>query len=123
MQVQELEREAADDTGWVAVCPVDDVTPDRGLAALINGRQVAVFVLSGDGTVFAIDNRDPYSDANVLARGLVGSAGDRVTVASPIYKERFDLATGDCLDGEHSVQSWPARVADGWLQVGSHPHQ
>ena len=75
---------------WVPVCRVDDVTPDRGVAALVHGHQVAVFLLSplpgqdGPTEVYAIDNRDPYSGANVLARGLVGSAGDRPTVASPM---------------------------------------
>lgn len=122
MQLQELEREQPPvESDWVTVCPVEDVVPDRGFAALVGDEQVAVFVLSNDD-VFAIDNRDPYSDANVLARGLVGSAGDRVVVASPIFKERFDLATGGCLDGEVPVRSWPARVVDGWVQVAEHPH-
>lgn len=109
---------------WVPVCRVADVTPDRGVAALVGGRQLAVFVLSplpgGNGApseVYAIDNRDPYSGANVLARGLVGSAGDRPTVASPIYKERFDLTDGTCLDGDLHVRAWPARIVDGHVQV------
>jgi nitrite reductase (NADH) small subunit len=124
MPLRELERDQPTvDAGWIAVCPIGDVTPDRGLAALVHGEQVAVFVLSGDGGVYALDNHDPYSDANVLARGLVGSSGDRLTVASPIFKERFDLRTGECLDGERSVRSWPARVVDGWVQVGERPRQ
>jgi nitrite reductase (NADH) small subunit len=117
--------EVAPATGvWTTVCCVADLTPDRGAAALVGGRQVAVFVLSplpGSGgqptEVYAIDNRDPYSGANVLARGLVGSADDRPTVASPIYKERFDLRDGTCLDGDQHVRSWPARIVDGHVQV------
>lgn len=108
---------------WVPVCRVADLTPDRGVAALVHGRQVAVFLLSalpgqnGRDEVYAIDNRDPYSGANVLARGLVGSAGDRPTVASPIYKERFDLRDGSCLDGDRHVRAWPARIVDGCVEV------
>jgi nitrite reductase (NADH) small subunit len=112
---------------WVPVCGLADLTPDRGAAALVGGAQVAVFVLTppagvapgGAPEVYAIDNRDPYSGANVLARGLVGSAGDRPTVASPIYKERFDLRTGECLDGELSVRAWPVRVVDGRIEVAA----
>jgi nitrite reductase (NADH) small subunit len=107
---------------WVPVCQLADITPDRGVAALVGDDQVAIFLLSpvGDAPseIYAIDNHDPYSGANVIARGLVGSAGDRPTVASPIYKERFDLRDGTCLDGDLSIRTWPVRVADGRVEIG-----
>jgi nitrite reductase (NADH) small subunit len=104
------------------VCPLGDIGVDRGVAALVGGHQIALFRTSGIGAedpeIWAIANRDPFSDANVLARGIVGSAGDRVYVASPMYKQRFDLRTGECLDAAGvSVDVWPARAADGWVQV------
>ncbi len=107
---------------WVAVCPVSDLVPNRGAAALVGGRQVALFrlpALDGGGEeLWAIANRDPFSGANVLSRGIVGSARDRAYVASPMFKQRFDLRTGECLDDEDvSVEVWPARVADGWVHV------
>jgi nitrite reductase (NADH) small subunit len=109
-------------TTWVPICPVADITPDRGVAALVGDDQVAIFLLSpvGDApsAIYAVDNHDPYSRANVIARGLVGSAGDRPTVASPIYKQRFDLRDGSCLDGDLPVRTWPVRIADGWVEVG-----
>jgi nitrite reductase (NADH) small subunit len=85
--------------GWVEVCVVDRLTPDRGVAALVDGHQIAVFLLA-DGTLHAVDNTDPCSGATVLSRGIVGDAGGRTTVASPLYKQRFDLATGACLDAD-----------------------
>jgi nitrite reductase (NADH) small subunit len=107
---------------WVPVCRVADITPDRGVAALVGQDQVAVFLLSPVGgapsEIYAVDNYDPYSGANVIARGLVGSAGDRPIVASPIYKERFDLRDGTCLDGDRSVRTWPVRIVDGVVEVG-----
>jgi nitrite reductase (NADH) small subunit len=110
--------------GWAPVCRRADITPDRGVAALVGRDQVAVFLLSpvGDAPAeaYAVDNHDPYSGANVLARGLVGSAGDRPIVASPIYKQRFDLRDGRCLDGDLHVRAWPVRVVDGWVEV-AHP--
>jgi nitrite reductase (NADH) small subunit len=86
---------------WREVCPYDELEPERGVAALVDGVQVALFRLhasSDSGGVVAVDHRDPFSGANVMARGLVGTRGDRATVASPMYKQVFDLRTGACLD-------------------------
>jgi nitrite reductase (NADH) small subunit len=85
--------------GWVEVCLLARLTPDRGAAALVDGRQVAVFRLS-DGALHAVDNLDPCSGVAVLSRGIVGDAAGIATVASPLYKQRFDLATGRCLDAD-----------------------
>jgi nitrite reductase (NADH) small subunit len=85
--------------GWVEVCGLDRLTPDRGVAALVDGCQVAVFRL-GDGALHAVDNVDPCSGAAVLSRGLVGDVAGVATVASPLHKQRFALATGTCLDAD-----------------------
>jgi nitrite reductase (NADH) small subunit len=81
---------------WTAVCRYGDLIPERGVAALVDGEQVALF-RTFDGMLHAIGNRDPFSGASVLSRGIVGSAGDVPTVASPIFKQVFDLRTGHCL--------------------------
>src|SRR5688572_31356822 len=82
---------------WVAVCRLDEIVPNTGVCALIGGRQVAVFRLDDD-TVFAIANRDPFSRANVLSRGIVGDVKGEVVVASPVYKQHFSLVSGRCLE-------------------------
>ena len=106
---------------WTAVCNLDDIVPDTGVCALLNGRQVAVFRVGADEPrVFAIDNYDPNSQAAVLSRGLVGSIGERIVVASPIYKQHFDLQSGECLEAPaQSVASYPARIDGGqvWVAV------
>lgn len=109
-------------TAWTDVCALDDLLPDRGAAALVGGEQVALFRL-GDGPVLAIANRDPLGGANVLSRGLVGSRGDRPVVFSPLYKQAFDLVTGECLDEPGvAVATYPVRVAGGRVLVGpAHP--
>jgi nitrite reductase (NADH) small subunit len=105
-------------TVWVDVCSVADLVPDRGVAALVGGAQVAVFLV--DGEVFALSNFDPFSEAFVLSRGIVGSRGDRLKVASPVYKQSFDLRTGRCLDdADVSVPVFGARVVGGRVQVGT----
>src|SRR4051794_30644527 len=81
---------------WTVVCRYGDLVPERWVAALVEGEQVALF-RTFDGMLHAIGNRDPFSGAFVLSRGIVGSAGDAPTVASPIFKQVFDLRTGRCL--------------------------
>ena len=103
---------------WNDVCSIEALTPNRGVAALFGDTQVAVFRIAPGDELFAIDNLDPFSGAAVLSRGIIGSAGDTVTVASPVFKQRFDLRTGKCLDDEAvAVPTFPARVVDGVVQV------
>jgi nitrite reductase (NADH) small subunit len=102
----------------VAVCRYTDLEPERGVAALVDGVQVAVFRLA-DGSVLAVGHHDPFSRANVIARGIVGTRGDVPTVASPMYKQVFDLRTGVCLDDPAvTLGSHPVDVgADGVVRV------
>ena len=103
---------------WTRVCRSDELTPDRGVAALVEDQQVAIFRLSAGDEVVAVGNVDPFSGAGVLARGIVGSRGDVVTVASPVYKQRFDLRTGRCLDDDTvAVPVFGVRVVDGWIEL------
>ncbi|EYS93453.1 MAG: nitrite reductase small subunit NirD [Cupriavidus necator] len=106
---------------WTAVCTVRDIVPNTGVCALVDDKQVAVFRIGRGDEVYAIDNFDPNSQAAVLSRGLVGNLGERLVVASPIYKHHFDLRTGECLEApEHSVNAYAARVYDGkvWIAAG-----
>ncbi|MEV5610160.1 nitrite reductase small subunit NirD [Streptomyces sp. NPDC052225] len=97
---------------WLSVCELSRMTPGRGVAALLpDGRQAAVF-LDRAGRVFALDNTDPFTGAAVLSRGLIGSAQGRPFVASPLLKQRFDLATGRCLDDDEvTVRAYEVRAA------------
>ncbi|MBD0312196.1 MAG: nitrite reductase small subunit NirD, partial [Microcoleus sp. T3-bin5] len=68
--------------------------------------------------VYAISNYDPFSKAFVLSRGLVGSRSGTLKVASPIYKQNFSLATGQCLDDETvKIPTFTVRVAAHRVQV------
>ncbi|MFG1814773.1 nitrite reductase small subunit NirD [Kribbella sp. NPDC049174] len=99
------------------VCQYDVLLPERGVAALIGDVQIALF-RTHDGSVFAIGNQDPFSGANVMSRGIVGSRGDAQTVASPMFKQVFDLRTGVCLDDPSvSLPVYPVEVVDGQVMV------
>lgn len=101
--------------GWTAICRVADLEIERGRAALLDDTQIALFLLHG-GRVHAVQNLDPYSGANVISRGIVGSRQDVPTVASPMYKQVFDLRTGVCLDTQgrepETLRVWPVAVQD-----------
>ncbi|AYN41481.1 nitrite reductase (NAD(P)H) small subunit [Streptomyces dangxiongensis] len=97
---------------WFTVCDLSTLVPGRGVAALLpDGRQVAVFRDRAD-RLYAVDNRDPFTGAAVLSRGLTGSHEGRPFVASPLLKQRFDLAGGQCLDDEAvRVTTYEVRAA------------
>lgn len=103
---------------WVNVCALNDISPDTGVCASLNGEQVALFRFGGGEEVFALSNHDPFGKANVLSRGIVGSIGERLVVASPLYKQHFDLKTGQCLEDEDvSIATFTVRIESGQIQL------
>jgi nitrite reductase (NADH) small subunit len=109
---------ATDLQRWTAVCAAEDILPDTGVCALVEGVHVAIFHVAAKHEFLAIDNVDPKSRASVLSRGLVGNLGERVVVASPLYKNHFDLHSGECLEApEHSVRAHAVRVHEGRVLV------
>jgi nitrite reductase (NADH) large subunit len=103
-------------TRWHDLCAHEDLIEGAGVAALIGGRQIALFQVHG--RVYALDNYDPASRANVLSRGLTGNLlGERV-VASPIYKNHYALTSGRCMeDPTFNVTAYPTRVTEGRVYV------
>ncbi|WP_311222757.1 MULTISPECIES: nitrite reductase small subunit NirD [unclassified Acidovorax] len=99
------------------VCAAADIVPNTGVCALVEGRHIAIFRI-GQDQFHAIDNVDPQSGASVLSRGLIGSLGERVVVASPLYKNHFDLRTGECVEApQNSVRAHTVRIDDGRVLV------
>ncbi|APX32171.1 nitrite reductase small subunit [Brachybacterium sp. P6-10-X1] len=120
MTTQALESTTSPRLSWRSVCTLHDLEVERGRAALVDRAQIALFLLA-DGTIRATCNRDPYSDAYVLSRGIVGSRGDVPTLSSPMHKQVFDLRTGTCLDTRGKeparLRTWQARAVDGQVQL------
>ncbi len=107
-------------SNWTDICSVADILPNAGRCALHEGEQVAIFRVSqGDSEAwFALSNFDPCSGANVISRGIVGSQGEHLVVASPVYKQHFRLDTGECLEEENvSLKTWPVRVEGDKVQL------
>ncbi|MFF1882508.1 nitrite reductase small subunit NirD [Pseudarthrobacter sp. NPDC058196] len=104
-------------TGWHRVCAVDDLEPAWGEAALLAGRQVALF-RTGPREVFAVGHQDPATGAHVMARGILGSKGTRPTIASPLHKEVYDLETGECFTTPGlRLAAFSTRITDGFVEV------
>ncbi len=106
---------------WKDICHIEDILPNSGRCALHEGEQVAIFRVrqSGNDELYAVENYDPISGANVISRGIVGSKGDQVVVASPVYKQHFCLSSGSCMEEEVSLKTWPVRLFGDRVQLAS----
>lgn len=96
-------------TRWDVVCMVEDLVPESGIAVWTENGPVAVFYLPHRlPALFAISHTDPFSGANVLARGITGDLKGEPVVASPLYKQHFSLRTGACLEDDTvSIKTYP----------------
>lgn len=105
-------------SGWLDICAFDDLQADSGVCALVRSEQVAIFYLPRLNAVYAIGNRDPFSQANVLSRGMIGDLGGEPMVASPMYKQHFSLRTGICLEDPNvRVPTYSARIENGRVAI------
>jgi nitrite reductase (NADH) small subunit len=103
---------------WKDVCSTDDLQPDSGVCALVAGQQVAIFYMVKEKAVYAVHNYDPIGKANVLSRGMIGDIKGDPVVASPLYKQHFNLKTGVCVeDGQVTVPVYPVRITNGRVEI------
>jgi len=103
---------------WQDVCGVDDLQPNSGVCALVGGQQVAIFYLHPGGACYAINNFDPFGNANVISRGLIGDINGQPVVASPLYKQHFNLQTGVCLEDEMvTIPVYAIRINNNRVEV------
>lgn len=97
------------DSHWEVICDSSDLLPFIGVRALLGDEQVAVFRVNEK--LFAVSAIDPFTKAAVLARGIVGDLREQIVVASPVYKQHFNLETGVCLE-DSSVKVKVFRVRE-----------
>ncbi|AUX87436.1 nitrite reductase (NAD(P)H) small subunit [Acinetobacter sp. ACNIH2] len=106
------------DQNWVEVCDLNDITPNTGVGALVEGKAIALFRVGTEKRVYALSNKDPFSQANVMSRGIIGDLQGERVIASPIYKQHFSLATGRCLeDKNQKLLVFPTKIQDGRVWV------
>lgn len=105
---------------WHPVCSHGDLVANSGVVALVDGIQIALFYLpDAEGQkLYAMENRDPQSGANVIGRGIVGQYGEDLVIASPLYKQHFRLEDGICLEHpEQRLRTWPARLNGAAVEI------
>ncbi|NAT78913.1 nitrite reductase (NAD(P)H) small subunit [Dickeya dadantii] len=113
--------------GWQCVGFLSDIPANAGMAARVGHQQVALFHLPAAqpgqaGHVFALDNQEPGSGANVLSRGIVGDVAGEPVVISPLYKKRLRLRDGVSPDdSELRVRAWPVRIVQDRIWVANEP--
>jgi len=109
---------------WVDVCALDDLTPNTGVGALIEHQQIAIFRVGAEKRVYALSNQDPFSQAFVMSRGIIGDLQGERVVASPIYKQHFSLATGRCLeDKDQKLLVFPSKIENGRVWISPTPQK
>jgi len=102
---------------WVDICALDDLIPNWPVGALLGTRQIAL-VRVGRDQLYALSNFDPFSQAMVMARGIVGDSKGIPKLTSPIYKQGFDLRTGQCLDDPTvRIPAYATRLVAGRVEV------
>jgi len=106
-------------SNYIDVCALNDITPDTGVCALVNGKQVAIFRPIATGTLYAVGNYCPAGKANILSRGIIADIKGQLTVASPLYKQHYVLETGQCLEEDLSIPTYEVKVEDNRVLVSA----
>ncbi len=103
---------------WQNICHKDDLVKHSGVCALLpSNEQIAIFQVT-ENDVYSVGNWDPIGEANVLYRGIIGDKQGEIYVASPLYKQRYVLSTGKCLDDETvAINTYDTRIENEQVQV------
>jgi nitrite reductase (NADH) small subunit len=90
----------------------DEVPAGEGRSFEAGGRCIAVFRTRAE-RLFATDAECPHQ-RGPLADGLLGSS----MVVCPLHERRFDLITGQCLNGGPGLEVFPVqRTEDGYVEI------
>jgi len=89
-----------DADGWLEVLSAEDLPPGASTIAYFAGKQVALFNV--DGALYALANRCSHA-RGPLGEGSVEQHGDRCIVTCPWHYGKFDLSTGQVVDGVPTV--------------------
>ncbi len=116
------EEEETDREVWLDWGPVEDLAPGTSETIFLDGQQVALFNV--DGELYAISNRCSHA-RGPLSEGDIEIEDDgRCSVHCPWHYAKFDLETGQVVDGVASapVHKYEIEVRDGIIWVGRVPH-
>lgn len=123
MTAAAMQQDVMIDTGQ-KLCTTADLVAFSGVAAWLETpsgpAQVALFYLPGHANeLYAVDHFDPFANAYVIARGIIGDLKGVAVVASPIYKQHFRLEDGQCLEDDSvKLRTWKVgfRGKEVWVE-------
>jgi nitrite reductase (NADH) small subunit len=98
---------------WIRVTRRESIPPREGRAALINGKEIAIFNL-GD-RFLAVDNRCPHQ-GGPLCDGIVAGGA----VVCPLHAWKVNLETGTVMrpvNQNDCVRIYATRVEDGVISI------
>jgi nitrite reductase (NADH) small subunit len=98
---------------WIKISSTDVCPVGRGINALVDKEQVAVFHY-GENEWYAVQNLCPHDNQMVMSRGLCGDHKGEPKVACPLHKNNFSLKSG-CHLGESKdwkLKTYEVRIED-----------
>jgi chlorite dismutase len=103
-----------DENGWLPIMPVSDLPVGSSTIAYFAGKQVALFNV--EGKIYALSNRCSHA-RGPLGEGKVERDGELCTVTCPWHYAKYDLASGQVVDGVATspVPAYDVKVLDGTL--------
>lgn len=101
---------------WMEVCPLDELGPGETKTVYLEGKMVGLFNINGE--LFAINNRCTHA-RGPLSEGDVNV--DECSVVCPWHYGKFDLRSGEAIDGlvNKPVETYQVEVRDGMVHVGT----
>jgi NAD(P)H-dependent nitrite reductase small subunit len=95
---------------YVAVGKLADIPEKAGRCVKLGKRQIALFKL--DGQLYAINNICPHQGGALAEGELEGN-----TIMCPLHGWVYDVTTGEVLNGEQSVDSYPVQIDGDQVKV------
>jgi chlorite dismutase/nitrite reductase/ring-hydroxylating ferredoxin subunit len=101
---------------WVEVCPLDEIAPGETRTVYLEGKMVGLFNVNGQ--LYAINNRCSHA-RGPLNEGTVNA--DECSVVCPWHYGKFDLKTGQAVDGvvRKPVETYRVEVRNGIVFIGT----
>lgn len=104
---------------YIEVCGIDDIPGSsgcKGKKVTVGGKNVALFK-SGDGTVYAIENRCPHMGAP-LSEGRLEEGPDGPVVTCMLHGKKTNLENCQMVaPAQGSVEKYSVEVKDGRVSV------
>lgn len=105
---------------WKKAAKLEDLPVGSKGCVKFGNLQIALVHYQKDEW-YAVQNRCPHKNMNVLSRGLMGDQKGEPKLVCPLHKNAFSLKTGEHLGGdpEWTLLSFPVKVEGGdvWLEV------